>query len=202
MKSVPFGLALLLLWPASAPAQTTFSLGGGLNVARTLPTDLPFYHGSTTQGFAVQASVGRPYRGRFAWRIDAFVSQFQMTQYSGFAGVMCQQNPPPGTCCGICPLETAKGRVAMLGIAANQLVNVAPAAFPVGMYVIWGAETDYLYQHPTAHGALRLGASVGGGLTLPLASHVQGFVEARYHLLVAAPIGPTWLVPVTVGLRM
>jgi len=202
MRRVSFGLALLLTWPASAPSQTTVSLGGGLNVARTLSTELPMFHGSTTQGFAVQASVGRPSHGRFAWRIDAFVSQFQMTQYSGFAGVMCQQNPPPGTCCGICPLETAKGRVAILGVAANQLVNVAPAKFPVGMYLIWGAETDYLYQHPTARGALRLGASLGGGLTLPVAGHAHAFVEARYHYLFAAPTGPTWLVPVTVGLQM
>jgi hypothetical protein len=202
MRNVACGLALLLLSPVRAPGQTTFSFAGGLNVARTLPPQGPSYHGSTTQGFAVQASVGRPSRGRFAWRIDAFVSQFQLTQYSGFVGVMCQQNPPPGTCCGICPRETAKGRVAMLGVAANRLVNVAPAAFPVGMYLIWGAESDYFYRHPTARGALRLGASLGGGLTLPLASHVHAFVEARYHLLAAAPIGPTWLVPVTVGLRM
>ena len=202
MKSVPFGLALLLLWPASAPGQTTLSFAGGLNVARTLPGAVPAIHGFTTQGFAIQASVGRPSRGRFAWRIDAFVSQFEMTQYSGWAGVMCQQNPPPGTCCGVCPLETAKGRVGMLGVAANQRVNVSPPAFPIGMYVIWGVETDYLYQHPTAGSALRLGVSAGGGLTLPLTSHVRAFVEARYHMLVAAPTGPTWLVPVTMGLQM
>ena len=72
MKSVPFGLALLLLWPASAPGQTTLSFAGGLNVARTLPGAVPAIHGFTTQGFAIQASVGRPSRGRFAWRIDAF----------------------------------------------------------------------------------------------------------------------------------
>ena len=156
MKSVPFGLALLLVCPASAPAQTTFSLAGGLNVATTVPTELPIFHGSTTRGFAVQASVSRPYHNRFAWRIDAFVSQFELTLPSGFAGVLCQHNPPPGTCCGICPLRTDKGPVAVTGVAVNQLVNVTPAAFPFGMYLIWGAETDYLYQHPIARGALRL----------------------------------------------
>jgi len=202
MKRISIGLALLLVWPVSTSAQTTFSLAGGLNVARTLSTGFAPVHGFTTPGFALQASVGRPSHGRYAWRIDAFVSQYQLTQYSGFAGVLCPPNPPPGTCCGICPMETAKGRVAMLGVAANQLVNIAPAAFPVGMYVIWGAETDYWYQHPTARGALRIGASVGGGLTLPVASHVHAFVEARYHYMLAAPTGPTWLVPVTVGLRM
>ncbi len=201
MKSIALGVALLLALPASATSQTRFSLAGGLNVARTLPTELPMYHGSTTQGFAVQASVGRPSRGRFAWRIDAFVSRFQLTQPSDFAGVACVRNPPPGACCGICPLETARGRVAMLGVAVNQLVKIGPAALPFGMYVIWGAETDYVYQHPTARGAVRLGASVGGGLTLPVAGHMEVFVEARYHQLVAAPSEPTGLVPVTVGLR-
>ena len=202
MKSVPFGLALLLVCPASAPAQTTFSFAGGLNVATTVPTELPIFHGSTTRGFAVQASVSRPYHNRFAWRIDAFVSQFELTLPSGFAGVLCQHNPPPGTCCGICPLRTDKGPVAVTGVAVNQLVNVTPAAFPFGMYLIWGAETDYLYQHPIARGALRLGASLGGGLTLPLAGHVHAFVEARYHYLFDAPSEPTWLVPVTIGVQM
>ena len=201
MKTVSLGFALLLVWPVCAVGQTTFSFGGGPNVARTLPGAVPVIHGFTTPGFAVQASMGRPSRGRFAWRIDAFVSQFQMTEYSGWAGVMCQRNAPPGTCCGICPLETAKGRVGMLGVAANQLVNVAPAAFPFGMYLIWGAETDYLYQHPTARSALRLGASVGGGVTLPLGGHVRAFAEARYHYLFDGPSVPTGLVPITFGLQ-
>jgi hypothetical protein len=201
MKTVSFALALLLVWPASSPGQTTFSLAGGLNVRTTVPTLLPSYHGSTSQGFALQASLGRSYNARFGWRIDAFVNQFELTQPSNFAGVMCQSNPPPGTCCGICPGETLHGRVGMMGVAVNQLVRVTPAAFPVGMYLIWGAETDLLYDHPAARGALRFGASAGGGLTLPLAGHVHGFIEARYHHLVDA-IAPTGLVPVTVGLRM
>jgi hypothetical protein len=200
MKSIPLGLALLLVWPASAPCQTTYSLAGGLNVARTLPTMLPSYHGSTTQGFSVQASLGRPYNDRFGWRIDAFVSQFELTLPSGFAGVMCQQNPPPGTCCGICPRETLHGRVGVMGMAVNQMVKVTPSAFPFGMYLMWGAETDYMYQHPEVR-VLRLGASVGGGLTLPVAGHFHAFVEARYHHFVDA-IAPTSLLPVTVGLRM
>jgi hypothetical protein len=201
MKTAPLGLALLLAWPAAAAGQTTFSLAGGLNLARRLPTDLPMFHGSTTQGFAAQASVGRRYNDRFGWRLDAFVSQFDLTLPSGFAGVMCQSNPPPGTCCGICPLETMRGRVGVMGMAVNQLARVMPSTFPFGMYLIWGAETDYFYQHPAARGALRFGVSAGGGLTFHLAGHVQAFVEARYHRVVDA-IAPSWLMPVTVGLRM
>jgi len=200
MKSIALGVALLLVWPVSAPCQTTYSFGGGLNVARTVPTGYPFYHGSTTQGFAVQASLGRSYSRRLGWRVDVFASQFQLTLPLDFAGVLCQSNPPPGTCCGICPTRTANGLVGVIGVAMNQLVNVTPAAFPVGMYLMWGAETDYMYQHPDVR-ALRVGASVGGGLTLPVAGRFHAFVEARYHHFVDA-IAPTSLLPVTVGLRM
>ena len=200
MKSVSLGFALLLVWPVAALGQTRFSLGGGLNVAR--PSELPFYHWSTTQGFAVQASMEIPHRNRFAWRIDLFASQFGLTQPSDFAGVLCRSTPPPGTCCGVCPRRTDKGTVGVAGVAVNQLVRVTPAAFPFGMYLTWGAETDYLYQHPTARSALRLGASVGGGVSLPLAGHVRAFVEARYHHLFDGPSAPTGLVPVTIGLRL
>jgi hypothetical protein len=69
------------------------------------------------------------------------------------------------------------------------------------MYLMWGVETDYLYQNPSTRGDVRLGASVGGGLTLPLGGHLHAFVEARYHYLFAGS-APNSLVPVTVGLRM
>src|SRR5881394_2575424 len=194
MKSVSLGFVLLLVSPVSALSQTTFSLGGGLNVPRSLPTEVSFAHGSTTPGFALQASMGLPYRNRFAWRIDLFASQFELTQPSEFAGVLCQRNPPPGTCCGICPGRTDKGLVGLMGVAVNQVVTVKP------MYLIWGAETDYLYEHPSARGALRLGASVVGGVTLPVGGHVRAFAEARYHYVFGGPSEPTGLVPVTFGL--
>jgi hypothetical protein len=204
MKSIPLACALLLGWTVSAPGQTTFSLSGGLNVARTSPGQPSFSQGSTTttSGFAVQASVGFPYRNRFAWRIDLFASRFDLTQLSDYAGVMCQRNPPPGTCCGICPLRTEQGPVGVMGLALNQVVRVTPATSSLGMYLIWGAETDYLYEHPFARGAVRLGASVGGGVRVPLAGHVRAFVEGRYHHLFDGPSAPTWVMPVTFGLQM
>lgn len=202
MNRVSFGFALLLVSPGAALSQTTFSLGGGLNVPRSLPSEVSFAHGSTTQGFALQASLERPYRDRFAWRIDLFASQFGLTQPSEFAGVLCQQNPPPGTCCGICAGRTDKGTVGVAGVAMNQLVRVTRAASSFGMYLLWGAEADYLYQHPTARGALRLGASVGGGVTLPVGGHVRAFVEARYHHLFDGPSAPTGLMPITFGLQL
>ena len=70
------------------------------------------------------------------------------------------------------------------------------------MYLMWGVETDYMYQHPAAQRTPLVGGSVGGGLTLPVAGHFHAFVEARYHHFLAGPSAPTWLVPVTLVLRM
>jgi hypothetical protein len=200
-RGVSLGLALLIGSMTAASGQTTFSMAGGLNVARTVPTVYPFAHGSTTGGFALQASVGRLYRSRLGWRVDVFASQFELTVPTDFVGLMCPSPTPPGACCGICPLSSSKSRVGVAGMVASQFVNVMPTTSPIGMYLMWGAETDYLYQHPNAHGALRLGASVGGGVTLPITGRFQAFVEARYHRLFDSPSQPTSLLPVTCGLR-
>jgi hypothetical protein len=69
------------------------------------------------------------------------------------------------------------------------------------MYLIAGAEADYLYEHPSSQGALRLGGSGGAGLELPVRGRFQAFVEARYHALIDAPSQPTWFAPVTFGIR-
>jgi hypothetical protein len=207
VRSLPFGdvslgLALLLACPPAALAQTFYSFGGGLNVARRVPVGpAGLFQGNTSQGFAAQASVGRQLTGRLGWRLDVFVSRFDLTQPSHFAGVMCAYNPPPGTCCGICPLGTSKGPVDVTGLAASEFVNVLPSAFGLGMYLIGGVETDYLYQHPVAEGAVQLGLSAGAGVTVPVGDRRQAFVEARYHRLLGAPSQLTWLAPVTVGLR-
>lgn len=194
-------LVVLLGSTSTVSGQTTFSVAGGLNVARTVPAEYPFAHGSTTNGFAVLASIERRYTRRLSWRIDAFANQFELTEPTDFAGVMCPYPTPPGACCGICPLESSKSRVGLMGMAVNQLVSVTPSTYPVGAYLIWGAEIDYLYQHPSAQRALRLGASVGGGVTLPITGRFHAFVEVRYHHLFDAPSEPTWLLPVTCGLR-
>jgi hypothetical protein len=194
-------LVLLLGSASTVSGQTAFSVAGGLTVASSVLSQYPWISGSSIGGFAVQASVGRRYHGRLGWRIDAFGNQFAVTEPTDFAGVLCVQHPPPGTCCGICPRSSTTGHVGVAGMAVNQFVTVTPAALPIGMYIIWGAETDYLYQHPSAQGALRLGASAGGGVTLPLAGQMAAFVEARYHHLFDAPSEPSWLLPVTVGIR-
>ncbi len=207
VNSLPFagvslGLALLLACPSAALAQMFYSFGGGLNVTRQVPVGpAGLFQGNTSHGFAAQASVGRQLTRRFGWRLDAFVSRFDLTQPSDFAGVLCVYNPPPGTCCGICPLGSSKGLVNVTGLTASEFVSVLPSAFKLGMYLIGGLETDYLYQHPVAEGTVRLGLSAGAGITVPVGDHRQAFVEARYHRLLGAPSQLTWLAPVTVGLQ-
>jgi len=199
---IPLSLALLVASPHAALAQTFYALAGGLNVAGTVPIDqYDFFHGHTTHGFAAQASVGRRLTRRLGWRLDAFASQFDLTQPSDFVGVSCTVNPPPGTCCGICPLETSKGLVDVMGWAASGLVSVLPSTSGFGVYLMAGVETDYLHRHPRAHGAVRLGGSAGAGVALPVGGRFQAFAEARYHALIDAPSQPTSLVPVTFGIR-
>jgi hypothetical protein len=143
LRTLTVGAGLgLTAWLVSVPAllgQTFHSFAGGLNVARRVPVDAyEVFHGSTSHGFAVQGSVGRHVTRRVGWRLDAFVSQFDLTQPSDFAGVMCAYSPPPGTCCGICPLGTSKGLVGVTGLAVSEFVNVVPSAFGLGFTSLEG----------------------------------------------------------------
>jgi hypothetical protein len=192
------GVILLVLSSQVTPGQTFYSFAGGLNVARTTPAPLAL-HGYTTNGFAAQASVGRQVTRRSGWRLDAFVSQFDLTEPSDFAGVLCAYPALAGTCCGICPRGTSTDRVGITGLTASEFVSVIPSARGFGMYLIGGTEADYVYQHPTAQGALRFGVAAGAGVTVLAGGHRQAFVEARYHYLPGAPSQLRWRAPVTVG---
>lgn len=199
--AVWLGLALRLAAPTTASAQTFYGMAAGVNVARTVPVDrYDGLHGHTSHGFAVQASVGRRLTRRLGWRVDAFASQVSYTQPSDFAGVLCAYLPPPGVCCGICPRGTSTDLVGVTGLAASEVVSVIPSASGIGMYVIAGMETNYLYRHPDAQGRLLLGGSVGTGVALPVGGRFQAVLEARYHALIGAP-SPRSLVPVTFGIR-
>jgi len=84
---------------------------------------------------------------------------------------------------------------------ANGLMNLQPPVAGVEMYLIVGAGADYLYQHPGAGGAVRPDLSAGGGVTVRMTNGSRLFLEARYHDLLGSPSPPTWLVPVTFGIR-
>ncbi|HEX4575367.1 MAG TPA: hypothetical protein VH158_09560 [Gemmatimonadales bacterium] len=195
------GLTLLLASSPPAPAQMRYSVAGGVNVARQVPVVPYGLHGTTSRGFVLQVSVGHQRNRRFGWRLEGSITQFDLTQPTDFAGVLCVFNPPPGTCCGICPLGTSEDLVGVTSVAASEVVSLIQAGATSRLYLTAGPEMAYWYRHPSAQGALRLGGSAGAGVALPMWRHVLAFVEARYHRLFYSPAQPTWLVPLTFGVR-
>jgi hypothetical protein len=164
-----------LVVPGDAPAQTRISVDAGLIFGGPRPVQTP--------GFVVQASLDHPYAPRADWRLDAFVGQF---------GVDLPPAEPIGIGVGAAPDPT----VGLAGLSANEILSVTPPTSRTKVYVLIGAETDYLYLHASA---VRIGGSAGLGITLPAEGWPRGLVlEMRYHRLLAAPYAPTWFVPLTV----
>jgi hypothetical protein len=186
---IAFGLGMLLGVPAATRAQTFVGLAGGLNYQGSAPAGEHY-----TRGFAVQASVGRQLLPRLALRLDAFASRFDDTRPTVTYNYPCL----PSGCGPNTPTPGFVEPVGMAGFTANWLVNVNPQG---SLYVITGGGAYYLYQHPSAEGSVRLGMSVGAGVSVPVGSRSHAFVEARYHGLVGAPSLPTWLLPLTFGIR-
>ena len=184
---------VLALLPAAAPAQTYYAVGGGLNYAGPVAS-----LGTDRHGFAAQASLGRQFSSRLAVRLDALISQFAIQDPPQFRGVMCAYPPSPN-----CPPPPTPGAVngfGVMGLAASGVVTVDPPEYAVRMYLMAGVGTYYFYDHPSAAGAVRLGASVGAGASFKFGPS-RLFVEARYHDLFRALPQPTWLVPVVLGIR-
>ncbi len=186
---VSLGVALLLAYTPAALAQTFYGLAGGLNYSGPVPSGDSYSH-----GFAVQASVGRQLTRRLGVRLDAFASRFDDSRPMPVCILILQ--PPPG-----CSASGFVKPVGVAGLTANGLVNVTPPGAGIGMYLIAGGGAYYLYQHPNAAGAVRPETSAGAGFTVSVSGRLQVFVEGRYHDLLGAPTQPTWLVPVTFGVR-
>jgi hypothetical protein len=183
---VALGLALLGAVPATARAQGFVGVAGGFNFQGPAPAGEQY-----TRGFAVQASVGRHLRPSLALRFDAFASQFADTRGTVIYNLPCRF---PG--CGAGTPGFVKP-IGVVGVAANGVKTVNPQGT---LYVIAGGGAYYLYRHPSAAGAVRVGVSAGAGVSVPMGSRLRSFVEARYHRMLDAPSLPTWLVPVTFGI--
>ncbi len=185
--ALSLGVIALLASPGTASAQTFYGLSAGLNYSGPAPAGDSF-----TQGFAIQASVGRQLVPGLSVRLDAFTSRFDDSRPT--AACPCPLSSP-GCCAGF-----AKP-VGVAGLMANGLMNLQPPVAGVEMYLIVGAGADYLYQHPGAGRAVRPDLSAGGGVTVRMTNGSRLFLEARYHDLLGSPSPPTWLVPVTFGIR-
>lgn len=173
-------LGCLLVCPAPACAQAFVELGGGWNYVAPVP-NLESYSNSLN----ARASIGWQVAPNFRWRIDAFTNQFHIT---GFA-LPC----PAFGCSG--PGYSFQSE-AVNGLTANGLVNVDPRGI---VYVIGGAGLYDVHAQTTER---HFGVSAGGGLAVPVAAHLRAVIEARWHGLFGATSGPTWLVPITLGLRV
>lgn len=188
-------ILLIGVQPAIA-AQTFYGVAGGLNYAGSLPDANPLPDEHYTRGFAIQGSIGRQFGDRFGVRLDAFVNHFavQATEIRAFA---C----PMGALCDGAQPNTLTNPVGVTALRANALVTLDPPAYAARMYLIAGAGGYYFYQHPSVEGAVRPGLSVGAGFNVRLSRRRQVFVEGVYNKILGAPSQPTWLLPLTFGVR-
>lgn len=177
---VAVGLGCLLACPLPARAQTFVEFSGGWNYLGPAPAGDNY-----ANGYNVRASIGRVVAPNVRVRFDLFTSEFDHN---------VQFYPPcayPG--CTHAYYNTQSMGVA--GLTVNGLVNIDPRGI---VYVIGGAG---LYDvHGTNH-ELRAGVSAGAGIAVPVGVRLRAVVEARWHGLTSTTVGPSWLVPITVGFR-
>jgi hypothetical protein len=189
--------------PALVHAQTWSGLAGGVSVVGP-DSYYPGYGNrfpqSYSPGFTFTAFMGRAVSSRLSLRVDASVSRPSFRAPSNFVGIACVMNPPPGACCGICPLETTQARVDVASLRANALLGLTPMNRARQFYLIGGAGPYYVFQHAAIAGVARFGVGAGAGCSIPLGRASRGFVEARYERLLASP-QLSWMAPVTVGVR-
>ena len=177
---VSVGLGLLLVGPRPAHAQQFIELGGGWNYMSPAPEG-QIYSG----GFNLRASIGSQLSPHLLVRFDAFMADFQ---------VKTQVFPPcafPG--CTHAYYDESSGGEA--GLTANVLLNVDPRGI---FYLTAGTGLYDLYFGPAR---VRMGVSAGAGIAVPIRGRFRIFAEARDHVLLGGDSGPSWLAPLTVGVR-
>jgi hypothetical protein len=130
-------------------------------------------------------SIGRELASKFRVRFDAAVTQFDHE--------MPVFPPCPIGGCTQSFYNTKTNGV--IGLTANGLVNLDPRGI---VYLIGGAGVYNAYV-PSAE--LHIGVSAGAGIVVPVGARLHAFAEARWHDLFGGTLGPSWLVPITVGLR-
>lgn len=157
-------------------------LVGGWNVVPTLPTGANYFSGSN-----VRASLGWRVASHFRWRIDAFTSQFDS-----------QDNRPLPCPSFGCPPSAYRNSEHVDGLLANALLSVDPREI---FYLLGGFGTYRVSQPDVAASASHYMISAGAGAAIPMGPRLRGVVEWRWHDLLGNPPGPSWLMPITVGLR-
>jgi hypothetical protein len=175
-------LGFAFVCPTRASAQLFGEIAGGSNFVPTLPSGATYASGSN-----FRVSVGWKVAQNFSWRLDAFTSQFDSKDH---------QNLPCPTFG--CPASAYINDEHITGLTANVLLSVDPRGI---FYLIGGA--GYYNVNNAGLTVIQplFGLSAGAGIAIPMGARLRGVVEARWHGLVGATAGPTWLMPVMIGLR-
>jgi len=155
-------------------------LGAGLNVVSPGPSGVSYSTGTNLQG-----SIGWLVEPKIRLRVDVLTSQFDVTSTVNL--------PCVSTGC------TGPGysfhSESVNGLTANVLGDLDARGI---LYVVGGAG---LYDVHTQSKELLFGISAGAGIAIPMGTRLRAVVEARWHGLLGGSSGPTWLMPITVGLR-
>ncbi|HXI64347.1 MAG TPA: hypothetical protein VNH14_07580 [Gemmatimonadales bacterium] len=198
MKTLLSCVILLVGVQPAIAAQTFYGVAGGLNYAGPDLANFQFADDHYTHGLALQLSVGRQFGDRFAMRMDGLINRFVVQQPFVIVAPMCPQG-------GLCAHPAASGgesnAMGLTALRVSGLLTLDPPRYPVRMYVIGGAGAYYFYQHPSAEGAVRAGLAAGAGFTINVHNHSRLFVEGVYNRILGAPSQPTWLLPLTFGVR-
>ena len=197
MKTLSFCFILVLAVFSVSKAQTFYGVAGGLTYAGALSDANLFPDEHYTRPVTIQGSVGRQFGDWLAVRLDALVNHFAVRRTENLVD-QC----PMGVLCGSSHLlsRTFTNPLGVTAIKANMIL-MDPPPYAVQMYLIAGAGGYYFYQHPSMQGAVRPGFSVGAGFNVKAYRRSQVFVEGAYNRILGAPSGPTWLLPLTVGVR-
>lgn len=174
------GLGCLCVFAPSVGAQTFIELGAGLNEVASAPTGAISSH-----GWNLRVSIDQQFSQRFLVRIDASASELN---YRVPFAATC-----PTTGCGGQPYMG--GTVDIAGLSANGVLNIDPRGI---LYAVGGPG---LYNVHNRTADLNVGVSAGAGITMPIGARLRAVVEARGQHLFGPTPAPSWLVPITVGLR-
>jgi hypothetical protein len=196
LSKVAVLLAAFLIAPLAARAQLAHGVAGGLSLAGPSPSINAFAE-TYRPGFTARVFIGTQTSRRLAAGVEASITRFSMRHASHF--VWATGGSPE--CWSLCPVGITNAPVGVAALTVNGVMTLNALNRGGQMYLIAGIGPYFIYQHPDARGAMRLGALAGAGWVIPGRGRSRLFIEARYQQLVGSPAQLSWMAPVTVGVR-
>ena len=187
----------------SAAAQWIPEIAGGWSYRQAAPPNDGFHSDHYGLGFNARLSVGRRIADHLLLRLDAFVSQSSENDTTWLPGA--EACIAASGCSVVWSANHLTKGVA--GLTMNAIVELDPRGV---FYVIGGTGVDNAYGHTPAgagdpatfsYNDVRLAASLGAGIALPIAAHLRATVEARVNRIIGATSGTQWFAPIAIGLR-